>query len=401
MIAVEQARRREAAPGIALFGHGFRPFFLFAGAWAVAAMLVWVAALHGAALPDGPLPMARWHAHEMIAGFVGAAISGFVLTAVPNWTGRRGYAGGPLVLLVVLYLAARLVLLPGSPVPAPAAAVIALLPLPVLLLTVLPALLKAGAPRLYGPPALILVFWTGDVLMLAEAAGWTDDTFANGQLLSLNVALALVGLIGGRIVPSFTLNALRRSGLAPDSPPFPWIDRAGMLALGAVVLGDLVAPGSTAAGAIAALAAVATLARLSRWHGLASLDQPILWVLHLAYLLVPAALATKAAFLLADAPWAANWLHLQAAGAIALMIMAVMTRATLGHTGRDLIAPPLAVAAYVLIPLAALTRAFGGEVMPYPAALAIAGTAWVVAFALYLIAFAPMLLTRRPDGKPG
>ncbi|GIX11933.1 NnrS family protein [Elioraea sp.] len=401
MIAVEQLRRRDAGPSVALFRHGFRPFFLFAGVWAVIAMLVWIAALHGAVLPDGPLPIARWHAHEMIAGFVGAAISGFVLTAVPNWTGRRGYAGGPLILLVALFLAARLVLLPGSPVPAPAAAAIALLPLPALLLTVLPALVKAGAPRLYGPPALILVFWGGDALMLAEAAGWTDDTFATGQLLSLNVALALVGLIGGRIVPSFTLNALRRAGLAPDSPPFPWIDRAAMLALGAVVLGDLVAPDSIAAGTIAAVAAVATLARLARWHGLATLGQPILWVLHLAYLLVPAALATKAAFLLAGASWAAAWLHLQAAGGIALMIMAVMTRATLGHTGRDLVAPPLAVAAYGLIPFAALARAFGGEIMPYAAALAVAGTAWIAAFALYLIAFAPMLLAPRPDGKPG
>lgn len=401
MIAAEELRRHEAAPSIALFRHGFRPFFLLAGVWAVAAMLVWVAALHGTALPDGPLPIARWHAHEMIAGFIGAAISGFVLTAVPNWTGRRGYAGAPLVLLVVLYVAARLVLLPGSPVPAEVAAPIALAPLPALLLTVLPALVKAGAPRLYGPPALILVFWAGDVLMLAEAAGWTTDTFAMGQLLSLNVALALVGLIGGRIVPSFTLNALRRAGRAPDSPPYPWIDRAAMISLGAVVLCDLAAPNSAAAGVVAALAAAATFARLARWHGVATLGQPILWVLHLAYLLMPASLAVKAVFLLTDALWAATWLHLQAAGAIALMIMAVMTRATLGHTGRDLVAPPLAVVAYVLIPLAALARAFGAEVMPYTAALAVAGTAWVAAFAAYLAAFAPMLVTPRPDGKPG
>ncbi len=401
MIAAEQARRREAAPGIALFGHGFRPFFLFAGAWAVLAMLVWVAALHGAALPDGPLPIVQWHAHEMIAGFIGAAISGFLLTAVPNWTGRRGYAGAPVVMLAALHLAARLVLLPGSPVPMPVAAVVALLPLPALLLTILPALIAAGTPRLYGPPVLVLAFWSGDVLMLAEAAGWTADSFATGQVLSLNVALALVGLIGGRIVPSFTLSALRRAGAAPGSPPWPWIDRVAMIALVAVVVGDLLAYGSPATGAIAAIAAAATFARLVRWHGLATLGQPILWVLHLAYLLVPTALATKAALLLADAPWAMYWLHLQSSGAIALMILAVMTRATLGHTGRDLVAPPLAVAAYALLPLAALTRAFGVAVMPYTAALAIAGTAWVVAFMLYLIAFAPMLLTRRPDGKPG
>jgi uncharacterized protein involved in response to NO len=395
-------RRRAAAPQkLALFAYGFRPFFLLAGVWAVVAMLVWIVALHGAALPAGPLPILRWHAHEMIAGFIGAAIAGFLLTAVPNWTGRRGYAGASLVLLTALYLAARIVLLPGSPVPAPAAAVIALASLPALLARILPALLRAGAARLYGPPALVAAFWAGDALMLAEMAGWTEDSFAAGQLLALNVALALVGLIGGRIVPSFTMNALRRRGAAPPSPPWPWLDGAGMIALIGVVAADLAAPGSTLAGAVAALAAVLTLARLARWHGLATLGEPILWVLHLAYLMVPVALGTKAAFLLAAQPWAAAWLHLQATGPIALMILAVMTRATLGHTGRELVAPRPAVIAYGLVAVAALVRAFGGAFLPHALALALAGVAWIAAFALYLAAFAPMLLTPRPDGKPG
>lgn len=385
-------RAGAAAPRLAVFSHGFRPFFLFAGIWAVLAMLIWIAALHGARLPDGPLPIARWHAHEMIAGFIGAAIAGFLLTAVPNWTGRRGYAGAPLVLLIGLHFAARLALLPGSPVAPPVAAVIALLPLPALLLTILPALIKAGSPRLFGPPALVLAFWAGDALTLVEVAGWTVDTFATGQRLALNVALALVGLIGGRIVPSFTLNALRKAGRTPGSPPWPWIDRAGMVALGAVVVADLIAPDATLSGVIAAAAALLALARLVRWRGHETLGQPILWVLHLAYLLIPAALATKAAFLLADAAWASAWLHLQATGAIALMILAVMTRATLGHTGRELVAPRLAVLAYVLVLGAAMLRSFGGVVLPYPAALALAALAWIVAFGLFLFVFAPMLV---------
>jgi uncharacterized protein involved in response to NO len=396
-VTVTEARRRmAAAPLMALFSHGFRPFFLFAGLWAVVAMLVWIAALDGARLPDGPLPIARWHAHEMIAGFIGAAIAGFLLTAVPNWTGRRGYAGAPLVLLAALYLAARLALLPGSPVAPPVAATIGLLPLPALLLTILPALIKAGSPRLFGPPALVLAFWAGDALMLAEIAGWTADTFATGQRLALNVALALVGLIGGRIVPSFTLNALRKTGRTPGSPRWPWIDRAGMVALGAVVVVDLIVPNSTISGAVATVAALLALARLVRWRGHETLGQPILWVLHLAYLLIPAALAVKAAFLLADAAWASAWLHLQASGAIALMILAVMTRATLGHTGRDLVAPRAAVVAYALVLGAALLRSFGGAVMPYPTALALAALAWIVAFGLFLFGFAPMLVAPAP-----
>src|SRR5690606_37393478 len=109
--------RRPAQPGLALFAHGFRPSFLLAGLVAVLAIVTWVAALHGAALPEGPLPVVYWHAHEMIAGFIGAAISGFLLTAVPNWTARPAYGGAPLVLPVTLFVLARLALVPGSPVP--------------------------------------------------------------------------------------------------------------------------------------------------------------------------------------------------------------------------------------------------------------------------------------------
>ena len=396
------ARRRVAPSGFALFAYGFRPFFLLAALWAVVGVGLWVVALHGHALPDGPLPMARWHAHEMIAGFVGGAISGFLLTAVPNWTSRPGYAGAPLMLLVAVYAAARLVLLPGSPVPPGLAAAIALLPLPVLVLTVLPALVKANTPRLYGPPALVLAFWAGDVLMLGDAAGWWTDTFAAGQLLSLDIALALVGLIGGRIVPSFTINALRRRGIpATLNPLLPRIDEAAMISLLAVVVVDLVAPGSLAAGLVAAVAAALVLLRLSRWHGLHTLGQPIVWVLHLAYLMIPAALAIKALSLLTGAAWAASWLHLQAIGPIALMILAVTTRATLGHTGRDIVAARPIVAAYLLVAVAAPTRLLAPLIWPGIGGYALAGTLWIAAFVLFLAVYAPILIRARPDGKPG
>ena len=395
--------RRVTPPlfGLALFAHGFRPFFLLAGVWAVVALGLWVAYLAGANLPAGPLPMAAWHAHEMIAGFIGAAMCGFLLTAIPNWTGRTGYSGWPLVALVALYLAARLVLLPGSPVPASVAAMVALLPLPGLLLLVLPALVAARTPRLFGPPAVVLLFWSGDLLMLGGNAGWWTDTFAAGRLLSLDMALALVGLIGGRIVPAFTLNALRRAGTPQELVARPWIDRASIIALVLNAVVDLLAPGSLAAGGIAALAAVFTLARLSGWHGRHAFDQPIVWVLHLAYLFIAVALATKAAYLLDGADWANGWVHLQSAGAIATMILAVMTRAILGHTGRELYAAPAIVAAYLLVPLSALLRAFGPTLVAPSLAYLLAGLAWVAGFALYLAVFAPMLLRPRPDGNPG
>ncbi len=398
---VGAAARRKAPSGFALFAYGFRPFFLIAALWAVVGVALWVVALHGHALPEGPLPMARWHAHEMVTGFIGAALSGFLLTAVPNWTSRPGYAGKPLMLLVALFVAARAVLLPGSPVPPGLAAAIALLPMPALVLMVLPALMKANTMRLYGPPALVLAFWAGDVLMLGDAAGWWEGTFAAGQLLSLNVALALVGLIGGRIVPSFTINALRRKGFAATLKPLPGVDRAAMASLLAVVVVDIAAPNTLAAGLVAAVAAPLVLLRLSRWYGLRTLDQPIVWVLHLAYLMIPLALATKAAHLLGGAEWAAPWLHLQAIGPIALMILAVTTRATLGHTGRDMVASGPIVAAYVLVAIAAPTRLLAPLVWPGLGGYALAGTLWIAAFVLFLVVYAPILTRARPDGKPG
>jgi uncharacterized protein involved in response to NO len=400
-VAVAEAAGRTRR-GFALFEQGLRPFFLLAGLWAPLGVLVWVSALAGLPVPqDGPLPLLRWHAHEMLGGFAAAALGGFVLTAVPNWTGRRGYGGAPLMALVALFIAGRLALLPWSPLPAAVAAPLALAFLPALLLTVLPALVKAGSARLFGPPALVLAFWAGDALMLGEAAGWWEEGWRAGQMLCANMALALVVLIGGRIIPSFTLNALRKTSRPAEPHPLVGVDPGAVLSVLGVAMVDLVAPGGVVAGALAAVAAVLVALRLSRWHGLRTLRQPILWVLHLAYAFVPLALAMKAASILASAPWATNWLHLQGAGALALMIMAVMTRAALGHTGRALVAAPPTVLAYVLLALAALTRGFApvlaGGLLP----LAVAGALWVLAFALFLIEHTPVLLRPRPDGKPG
>lgn len=388
---------------MALFAHGFRPFFLMAGIVAPMGVALWVLSLAGVAVPEGPLPMMRWHAHELLAGFVGAAMIGFLMTAIPNWTGRRGYSGPPLMLIAALFLAARLALLPGSPVPVSLAAPLALVPLPATMLLVLPALVRAKSARLFGPPALVMGFWSGQVMMAAEAAGWWESPgWATGQMLMANMALVLVGLIGGRIVPSFTLNALRKAGTPATLAPLPGVDRAAIVSLVAVVVTDLAAPGSAAAGLVAAAAAVLVALRLSRWHGLGTLRWPLLWVLHLAYLLVAAALALKAAALLADRPWASAWLHMQLAGALAMMILAVMTRATLGHTGRDLVASPMTVMAYAALLGAVLLRVFGAVLWGDGLAEHVAAAVlWVLAFALFLAAYGPMLVSPRADGKPG
>ena len=392
-----------AAPGaVPLFTQGFRPFFLLAGLVAVGVMLPWTAALQGVPVPDGPLPLSLWHMHEMLAGFIGAAMAGFLLTAIPNWLGGPDYGGVPLAVAAALYLAARLALAPGSPVPVGAAALLALTPLPLLLLWIAPALLRSGTPRLFGPPLIVLLFWSADLLMLGDAAQWWGaDTWNLGKLLALDTAVLMVGLIGGRIVPSFTVNALRKRGQAPElRPAFPRGDEAANLSLAAVVLVDLAAPGGTAAGVAAASAALLCALRLSRWHAWRVAHQPILLVLHLAWGFVPLGLLVKALALLAGILWAFDaWLHLLAAGALGLMVLAVMTRATLGHTGRALRADAATALAYALVAAAALIRAFGPSLLPAQAAYGMAGLSWSAGFALFLWRFGPMLAGPRADRR--
>ena len=257
--------------------------------------------------------------------------------------------------------------------------------------------------RLFLPPAIILAFWVGDLLMLGDAAGWWNpETWATGQMLAANVAMLLVGLLGGRVIPSFTLNALRKAAQPVEPKPLPGVDRAAMVALLAVAIVDLMMPGTEVAGGVAVVAAILLAIRLSRWFGLRTIGQPILWVLHLAYGLLPLALGIKAVWLLTGAAWATNWLHVQTAGVLSLMIVAMMTRVALGHTGRALVAAPATVGAYVTLLLAMLARVFGpvwssDALTP----LIIAAVLWVVGFALFLVVYVPILIGQRADNKSG
>jgi uncharacterized protein involved in response to NO len=180
------------------------------------------------------------------------------------------------------------------------------------------------------------------------------------------------------------------------------VDQAAMAALVAVVIIDLIKPDGAMAGGVALLAAVLLALRLSRWHGLRTTGQPILWVLHLAYGLLPLALGIKAVSLLTGAAWAANWLHVQTAGALALMIVAMMTRVSLGHTGRDLVATPATVGIYVALLVAMVLRVFGpmwgGDTIT---ALIAAAAVWTAGFGLFLMVYIPILIGPRIDGKSG
>lgn len=402
MLKVDEPAPAEARR-LALFAYGFRPFFLAAGLQSLYG--VGVMAIHFAtgAWPDHHLAPAPWHFHELLFGFVVAAIAGFLLTAVPNWTGERGHAGRPLVVLAALWLAGRIALVPGLGVDPWAAAAIDLAFLPALAVAVGRSLLRARAVRNY-PVLLVLVLLALTNLGFhAGALGYWTDGLDAAKRAGIDIVLFLVALIGGRIVPAFTLNGLRRFGLNLTLRPLPGVEIAAPATLALLLIVDMAMPETRLAGWVAALAALVHALRLARWHGVRALKDPLIWVLHLGYGWLVLGLALKAAWLAGDAAIGRNWIHAITAGAFATMILAVMTRATLGHTGRRLIAPPLAVVAYVLTGVAAAIRVFGTEVTGAAPTLVIgvAGVLWAAAMIAYLIAYAPMLALRRADGKPG
>lgn len=384
------------------FAYGFRPFFLAAGLYAVIAVGAWAWILAAGRGPFGELPAHLWHGHEMLYGFIGAAIAGFLLTAVPSWTGSRGFAGAPLVLLSALWLAGRLAFAGAAVLPWPAIAAAELAFLPLLAFLIGRSLLRERN-RNFPMLVIVAVLWAMDAWSLWAIAA--ADYLQAGLALrtGIGVVLLLVTVIGGRIVPAFTANALRARSIAAEITTRKPVEAAAIGSMALAVVVDALAPGQQAAGIVALLAALAQAVRLAGWRSLRTLDDPIVWVLHAAYAWLPLGLALKAAHLLAGAPWAAQWLHALTIGVAAMMIMAVMTRASLGHTGRTLVVARSIAVAYALLLAAALVRVFGPAIVPssYVATVEAAALLWIVAFAIYVVVYAPILTRERADGKPG
>jgi uncharacterized protein involved in response to NO len=387
---------------VALFAYGFRPFFLAAGLAAVLVVPAWLVMFAQGSMPLGALPPQLWHAHELFYGFVCAALAGFLLTAVPSWTGAKGFGGRPLAAVAAAWLLGRLALALANSLPFWMLAVAELSFLPGVALLLAPPLIRSrnrNTPLL----AVIALLWITDAVFLAGLAQ-RDAGLASGSLrIAIDLMLVVLTMIGGRIVPSFTANALRRRGEAPEIRSYPWLERSVMALMIAVVLIDLWRPDGVLAGWLAGLVAIAQGARLAGWRSLRTRGEAILWVLHVGYAWLPVGFGLKALWLLAGVGWASHWLHALTMGAFGTMIMAVMTRAALGHTGRELKIGRGIAAAYLLLTLAVVARVFASGLWPsqYLGILVAAGALWTAAFAIYLVVYAPILMLARADGKPG
>ena len=376
-----------------LLSHGFRLFFLAATIWAVVAMLLWIGMLAGIWWPPIAFDVVSWHAHALLVGYLGAVLAGFLLTAVPNWTGRLPVRGAPLLILFLLWLAGRIAVLlslrlPGLAVMAADLAFLAALAL------FLGREIVAGRTW-KNLPVLVLLgsFLAGAAWFHLDHRAGLRPVDGGGFRLMLGMAVMMIALIGGRIVPSFTRNWLVRQGRAErPAPPMQGFDR---LALGGLLLAVLLWVFEARGAGVALLfAGVLHLVRLARWHGPLTWREPLLGVLHLAYLFVPLGSFGLGLALLLDTP-SGLALHLWTAGGIGLMTLAVMTRASLGHTGRELHAGPATQAIYLALALAVAFRLLAGPLIPPHLAYALSGSLWIAGFAGFVAVYGPILLRPR------
>jgi uncharacterized protein involved in response to NO len=385
----------------AFLSYGFRPFFLLAAGWAVVALLVVLAALAFGTWPGDAIALGRWHGHEMLFGFVAAAIAGFLLTAVPTWTGTEAVRGGALVALAALWVTGRAAMFPWLGLQNTPWVLVEAAFFPALAVTVGAALLRARNYRNFQFMLFLMALAAADVLFLAGELRWLASLPFDPLRLAANLVMLMIAVVGGRIIPLFTRNALLKSGMQGAIKPTPWLDRASLAAIAAVIAGDVVRQDTLLTGWLAAAAALLIAARLSCWHGYRARAMPIVWILHAGYAWLAVALALKAAWLVGNAPWAANWLHALMAGAFGTMILGVMTRVALGHTGRALVVAKPIVAAYWLVILGAALRIFGPAAVSayYVELMSAALSAWAAAFAIFLVVYAPILTAPRPDDR--
>lgn len=384
-----------------LWRNGFRPFFLGGALFAGVAVPIWSMILAGAAAPNGSIPAYAWHAHEMIFGFFAAILGGFLLAAIPNWTGRPPLSKAPLAALFGLWVLGRVSMAALVIVPNLSTITrdfLVLCDLSYLVgLALVAARQVATAKALHNFPVVILV----SVLALANL--WVHGALAlewdwtRGIHTALSVAMVLMVLIGGRTIPLFTRNWLVQNGQGQTDLP-PSFSPPDKIAIGATALAAAAwigLPEFYGTGVLLGVAAAANLFRLARWQGVRTFREPLVFILHIGYLwLAVAQGALGIAIARPDLFPASTALHALTAGAMGVMMAAFMTRASRGHTGHPLKADRATTALYALINGGALLR-IAAPFMPfdYGIAIAVSGTLWSLGFLIFVWRYGPWLMS--------
>jgi len=385
-MSLEQPSYQEPA----FLSYGFRPFFLCTALFAAIVIPIWALIQMGTGEVKFLYAARDWHAHEMLFGFLPAAITGFLLTAIPNWTERPPLRGVPLFLLVALWLSGRLAI--AIPWPAPLVAAVIDATFLVVLAAFVWREISAGKAWDRTPIGVIISLYAGANILfhlLALRGAETDLP----ERMPLALMMMLLALIGGRIIPTFTNDHLARQGLPEQVTSFTRFDGLSLVVQAIGAIAWTAEPQAMETAWILVTVGLLHAIRLSRWHAWTAWREPLVLILHLGYGWLALSLVLLGGSILGWGLQTADAVHALTTGAMGAMTLAVMTRASLGHTGRPLHAGPMTAVIYVLVNLGALVRVFGPAIgLPTNLMLGMAATAWSGAYLLFAALYGPLLI---------
>lgn len=386
-----------------LLRQAFRPMFLLGALFSALAMLLWILVLAGYMQLPVYGHVLFWHSHEMLFGFVAAIVIGFLLTAVQNWTGLRATHGNTLMILTLVWLGGRLALLFGSYLPVWLVVSVDLLFLPLAaVLLAIPLIAVKQQRNLFFIPVLLLLTLCNGLMHYGLLSGHFDIQQIGSQSAVWLITL-LMAIVGGRVLPMFTANGT----MTEKVQPIAWLDRVALGSLWLIFViqvtaGDRFIPAMGMA-AIFAVSAIALAIRCGRWKIWITWRVPLLWSLHIAYWFIPISLTLYALRYLGLPISNSLALHALTAGAMGGMILSMMARVSLGHSGRVLKPKAIMSFAFLLVITAALLRTLAAALWPELIMnwYLLSAATWVLAYLIYVVVYLPVLTTPRADGRPG
>ena len=397
MLNIEQPARQT---GLAILNLGFRPFFSAAALFAVVLMLVWVGLYNLGWQWQLALPAMTWHAHEMVFGYGMAVIAGFLLTAVRNWTGVQTLHGIPLLLLFLLWLAARILLLAGDAGMLVWAALADGLFNLLLVVALAWPVFKVRQFKQFGVVSKVLLLMLANLVFYAGALEMYPWGVQAGLYSGVYLIMALVFVMSRRVMPFFIERGVAQEVKLTNRA---WLDGASLFLFLGFWLVELAEPDSLASAVLAGLLCVLHAVRLAGWNAPGIWRAPLLWILYLAYAAIIIGFALKVAvYVFGVSPFLP--LHAFTYGGIGLFSIGMMARVTLGHTGRNILEPPAAVSwMFGLLVIGSIVRVVLPllDVARYTLWMGLSQLLWILAFSLFLATFLRMLYQPRADGQPG
>jgi uncharacterized protein involved in response to NO len=386
---------------IPLFNLGFRPFFLGAAVFAIIAIVLWMAMyVFGWKLQVYGLPPAIWHAHEMIFGYAMAVIAGFLLAAVKNWTNIQTPHGLPLFLLFLLWALARAMPLFGESIPIEVIAILDNLFLTMLFISVAVPVIKTKQWKNISIISKLLLMLASNVVFYLGVLGMLEHGIRWGLYSGLYLILALIFTMGRRVIPFFIEKGV---GYSVQVKNWKWLDISSLVLFLLFWIVDILTPDTLLVALLSVILFLLHSMRMVGWYTKGIWQKPLLWVLYLAYGFLVIGFALKAAVFVFDiSPYLA--VHAFTFGGISLMTMGMMSRVSLGHTGRNISEPPAVLFwMFIIMFVGAVFRVLFPLIDPshYQLWIFLSQVFWIISFSLFLFIYFPMLTQQRADGRHG